>query len=318
MAIDIKKVLTSLKERKETMLVWGLGAIAFALGAFFLFGYLKGAPPPPSRRLVVKGEKPLVSKEERAEAAVAELKRSQKIPPFIDYQDILTKNLFIQSRTGANGEEKKVGIKDFQLKGIFDYGRGDVAAFINDPAGQPHLVRVGQMIGTSEVKVVAIDFKNQSVALLGKGMEKPQVIRSAGEKIEEERGLITYKPSEEKREIEKPKEAPEKPGETPEKPEETPEAAAKKAIASAKRAISKVDKAIVDASSTEADTSEAVEKRDVAQEKLTRAQEVSLTKEYAQAKELALEAEKLAKEAVFLMEEAEIEEAEIEEEEEEK
>ena len=300
MAIDIKKILTGLKERKETMLVRGLGAITIFLAVFLLIGYMRGISPPTSLEVIVKRKRPMKSNEEIAEEAVAELKEAQKIPPFISYQDILTRNLFIQSRMARVEEEGIVGVGGFVLKGIIQV-EDEIKAFIDDPAGKSHLVGVGQTVGTSEVKMVAIDFKNQSVAILGKSWEKLQVIKMARE-ILGEKSVVTFRPSERKKEAGKPK--------------EVTEEEAKKAIVSAKRAISKVDSLIVDASATGIDTSEAVEKRDAVQEKLTRAQAVSLTREYAQAKALALEAEELAEEAVLLMEEAEIREVEEEEEEE--
>jgi hypothetical protein len=308
MAVDIKKVLTSLKEKKETMLVWGLGAAAFVLGVFLLMGYIRGVSPPPSLEVVVKRKRPMKSKEEIAEEAIAKLKDSQKIPPFINYQKILTKNLFMESRMARIKGERVVGVGGFVLKGMWKE-RKRMVALIQDPEGKPHVVGVGQTIGTSEVKVVAIDFENQSIALMGKGWEKPQVIRLAREEIETTGGMITFKPSKEKREVEKPKEA-------PEKPKGITEEEAKKAIASAKRAIRKADSSIVDAAGTDADTSEALEKRDVAKKQLKESQEAYLTKDYATARSLALEAEKVAKEVVLLVEEAETEEEEEEEEEE--
>ncbi len=300
MAVDIKKVLTSLKERKETMLVWGLGAAALCLGVFLLTGYMRGTSPPPSLEVVVKRKKLLKSKEEIAEEAVAKVRETQKIPSFINYQDILAKNLFIQSRMVRIGEGRRAGVGGFNLIGIYKSPAG-IAALLQDPGGKAYRVEAGQMIGTSEVKVTAIDFKNQSVALLGKGWEKPQIIRLARE-ILGEKGIITFQPSE-KEEVERPK--------------EVTEEEAKKAIASAKQAIRKADSSIVDVAGTEADTSEAVEKRDVAKEKLKESQETYLTKDYATARSLALEAEKVAKEAVELVEEAETEAEEEEEEEEE-
>lgn len=301
MAVDIKKILMGFKGRKETMLVWGLGAVAFCLGLFLLIGYMQEAPLPISLDVVVRKKKPVKSKEAVAAEAIARLKESQKIPPFISYQDILTKNLFIQSRMVQVEEKRIVRVGGFVLKGIWEETER-VVAFIQDPGGRAYSVGAGQTVGTSKVKVVAIDFKNQSVALMGPGWEKPQVIwlakRTLGTK-----DTIIFQPG---------KKQP-----SPEKSAELTKEAARRAIASARRAISKADKAIVDAVTIGIDTSEAVEKRDAAQEKLTRAQEVSLTKEYAQAKALALLAEKLAKEAVLLVEEAMIaEEEQLEEEEE--
>jgi len=301
MAVDIKKVLTSLKERKETMLVWGLGAVALCLGVSLLLGYVRETSLPPSLEVVVKRKKPLKSKEEIAEEAVAKIRETQKIPPFINYQDILTKNLFMQSRIAQIEEERRAGVGGFNLIGIYE-SMGGIAALMQGPGGKTHRVEAGQMIGTSEVKVVAIDFKNKSVALLGKGWEKPQVVRLAKETLGE-KTMITFQPSEEKKEVAKSK--------------EVTEEEAKKTIASAKRAISKADSSIVDVAGTEADTSEAVEKRDVAKKKLKESQEAYLTKDYATARSLALEAEKVAKEAVLLVEEAETEAEEEEEEEEE-
>ena len=129
MAVDIKKVLTSLKERKETMLVWGLGAVALCLGIFLLLGYMRETAPPPSLEVIIKRPKPLQSKEEIAAEAIARLKETQKISPFIDYQDILTKNLFIQSRMARIGDEKIVG-GGFDLKGLIQMPN-EVKAFIN-------------------------------------------------------------------------------------------------------------------------------------------------------------------------------------------
>ncbi|MBU4129159.1 hypothetical protein KJ582_03485, partial [bacterium] len=122
MAVDIKKILTELKERKETMLVWGLGAVALCLGIYLLMGYMKGVSPPPSLEVIVKKKKPVKSNEEIEREAIAELKESQKIPPFVDYQDILTKNLFIQSRMAQIEGEGITGVGGgFVLKGILDY-----------------------------------------------------------------------------------------------------------------------------------------------------------------------------------------------------
>ncbi|MCK4626783.1 MAG: hypothetical protein KAV00_15840 [Phycisphaerae bacterium] len=289
MAVDIKKVLASLKERKETMLVWGLGAVVLCLGVFLLIGFMRGASLPPSLEVVVKRKKPLKSKEEITEEAIAELKETQKIPPFIDYQDILTKNLFIQSRMVSIEGEVRMGTGGFDLKGIWKE-TGKIVAFIQDPEGKAYPVVVGQTIGTSEVKVVAIDFKSQSVTLMAKGWEKSRVIRMAREEMEKVGDRITFKPGEKKKEIEKQK------GATEEE--------ARKAIASAKRAISKADSSIVDAVGTAADTSEATEKRDEAKKKLKEAQEAYLTKDYAITRNLALEAKNLAQEAVELAEEA--------------
>ena len=300
MAVDIKKVITSLKERKETMLVWGLGAVALCLGVFLLLGHTREASPPPSLEVVVKRKKPLKSKEEITEEAITKLKETQKISPFVDYQDILTKNLFIQSRMAQVGDERIIGAGGFVLKGMIRMP-DEIKAFINDPAGKPHLVGTGQRIGTSEVKVVAIDFENQSVTLMGKGWEKPQVIRLAKVEIEKAGGVITFKPSERKEEVEKTKEVTEK--------------EAKRAITAANLAISKVASDIVDASATGVDTWEAEEEREKAKKKLTQAQEAYLIKEYTTAQSLALEAEKIAKEAILLVEEA-IEKEEEEEEEE--
>ncbi len=298
MAVDIKKVLSSLKERKETMLVWGLGVVALSLGVFILIGYIRGVSPPPILEVVVRRKKPLKSKEE----IIAQLKEAQKIPPFVDYHHILTKNLFMQSRMARIEGERIVGVGGFVLKGIIERPETRrIAALIQDPGGKAHIVEAGQMIGTSEVKVMAIDFKNQSVALMGKGWKKPQVIRLAREALGE-KALITFRPSEKKKEVEKPKEV------TGEE--------AKKAMDAAKRAMSEADSSIVDAS-TATDTSEAIEERDVAKKKLEEAQEAYLTKDYATTRDLALEAEKLAKEAVELVEEAETEAEEEEEEEEE-
>ncbi|HEA47522.1 MAG TPA: hypothetical protein ENH97_03865 [bacterium] len=297
MAVDIKKVLTSLKERKETMLVWGLGVAALCLGIFLLIGYLRGPPPPPSQEVIVRGKKPLKSKEEIEKEAIAELKESQKISPFVDYQDILGKNLFIQSRLDRIEGARIAIVGGFILKGILDYGMGNIKAVINDPAGKPHLVGVGQRIGASEVKVVAIDFKNQSVTLMGKGWEKPQVSSMAKEKIDEKEGLITYKPREEKREIEKPKEAPEKSGETP---EEEP----KKAITEAKKTLSEASDVILTARSEGVDTDEAEARRDDAKVKLEDAQEAMKEEDYKRAEESAKGAQALAQEAVQLVKEA--------------
>ncbi len=282
MAVDIKKVFTSLKERKETMLVWGLGVAALCLGIFLLIGYLRGPPPPPSQEVIVRGKKPLKSKEEIEKEAIAELKESQKISPFIDYQDILTKNLFLQSRMVPLEEEGRAGTGGFALKGIWKE-TGRIVAFIQDPEGKAYPVVVGQTIGTSEVKVVAIDFKNQSATLMAQGWEKPQVISLARVSLGE-KGMITFLPSKERK--------------------EATEEEARNAIASAKRAISKADSSIVDAVGTAADTSEATEKRDEAKKKLTEAQEAYLTKDYTIARNLALEAKNLAQEAVELVEEA--------------
>lgn len=289
MAVDIKKVLISLKERKETMLVWGLGAVALCLGIFLLLGYMREISPPSSLEVIAKRKKPLKSKAEIREEVVAKLKETQRISPFLDYQDILTKNLFIQSRMVPIEGEIKVGTKGFNLKGIWKE-TGRIVAFIQDPEGKAYPVGVGQTIGTSEVKVVAIDFKNQTAALMAKGWEKPQVISLARVSLED-KAMITFRPSKERK--------------------KATEEEAKKAIASAKRAISKADSSIVDAVGTAADTSEATEKRDKAKEKLTEAQEAYLTKDYTITRDLALEAKNLAQEAVELVEEA-IEEEEKE------
>lgn len=291
MAVDIKKVLSSLKERKETMLVWGLGAVAFALGTFLLIGYTRGGSPPPSLEVVVKREKPREKKEEIAEEAIAKLKESQKIPPFIDYQDILTKNLFIQSRMVQIEGEGITGVGGFVLKGILDYGIGNIKAVINDPAGKPHLVGVGQMVGTSEVKVVAIDFKNQSATLMGKGWEKPQVLRLARETLGE-KGIITFRPSEEKKEV--------------------TEEEAKKAIAEARKALSDASDAILTARSEGVDTDEAEARRDDAKVKLEDALGAMKEKDYKRAKELARSAQALAQEAKKLTGEKEEEKEEEE------
>ncbi|MCG2676316.1 hypothetical protein L6304_03915, partial [bacterium] len=298
MAVDIKKILTGLKERKETMLVWGLGSVALCLGIFLLMGYIRGVSPPPSLEVIVKGKKPVKSKEEIEREAIAELKESQKIPPFVDYQDILTKNLFIQSRMAQIGDERIVGAGGFILKGILDYGMGNIKAIINDLAGKPHLVGVGQRIGTSEVKVVAIDFKNQSVALLGKGWEKPQVIRLARVSLGE-KGMITFRPSKER----------------PEAPKKVTEEEAKKAVAEAKGALSDASDVILTAQSEGVDTDEAEARRDDAKVKLEDAQEAMKEKDYKRAKESANSAQSLAQEAKKLAGEAE-EEKEKEEEEE--
>ncbi|MBU4310357.1 hypothetical protein KKD34_02100, partial [bacterium] len=296
MAVDIKKILTGLKERKETMLVWGLGSVALCLGIFLLMGYIRGVSPPPSLEVIVKGKKPVKSKEEIEREAIAELKESQKIPPFVDYQDILTKNLFIQSRMAQIGDERIVGAGGFILKGILDYGMGNIKAIINDLAGKPHLVGVGQRIGTSEVKVVAIDFKNQSVALLGKGWEKPQVIRLARVSLGE-KGMITFRPSKER----------------PEAPKKVTEEEAKKAVAEAKGALSDASDVILTAQSEGVDTDEAEARRDDAKVKLEDAQEAMKEKDYKRAKESANSAQSLAQEAKKLAGEAE-EEKEKEEE----
>jgi len=298
MAVDIKKVLTSLKERKETMLVWGLGATALCLGVFLLAGYMKGTSPPPSLEVVVKRKKPLKSKEKIAEEAVAKVRETQKIPPFINYQDILAKNLFIQSRMVRLEGEKIFGVGGFVLKGILDYGMGNIKAVINDPAGKPHLIGVGQRIGTSEVKVVDIDFKNQSVTLMSKGWEKPQIIRLAKVEIGETGGIITFKPSEKKKEAEKPK------GVTEEE--------AKKAIAEAKKALSEASDVILTARSEGIDTDEAEARRDDAKVKLEDAQEAMKEKDYKRAKESAKSAQALAQEAKKLAGEAEEEKEEEE------
>jgi cytochrome c-type biogenesis protein CcmH/NrfF len=297
MAVDIKKILTSLKERKETMLVWGLGAVALCLGIFLLLGYTREASSPPSLEVVVKRKKPLKSKEEIKEEATAKLKEAQKISPFVDYQDILTKNLFIQSRMAQIGDEKIVGAGGFVLKGIIRIADA-VKAFIDDLEGKPHLVGVGQRIGTSEVKVVAIDFENQSVTLMSKGWEKPQVIRLVEEKIGQTGDIITFKPSEKQKEAEKPKKATEE--------------EAKKAITEAKKALSEASDAILTARSEGADTDEAEARRDDAKVKLEDAQEAMKEKDYKRAKESAKSAQALAQEAKKLSGEAEEEEEEEE------
>lgn len=291
MAVDIKKALSSLKERKETMLVWGLGAVALCLVVFLLFGYTRGVSPPSILEVVVKRKGPVKSKEEIAEEAITKLKETQKIPPFIDYQDILTKNLFIQSRMAQIEGEGITGVGGgFVLKGLLDYP-GNIKAVINDPAGKPYLVGVGQMVGTSEVKVVAIDFKNQSATLMGKGWEKPQVIRLAKETLGE-KGMITFRPSEEKKEV--------------------TEEEAKKAIAEAKKALSAASDAILTARSEGVDTDEAEARRDDAKVKLDDAQEAMKEKDYKRAKELAKSAQALAQEAKKLTGEKEEEKEEEE------
>ena len=297
MAIDIKEVLTSLKERKETMLVWGLGAVALCLGIFLLLGYMRETAPPPSLEVVVKRKKLLQSKEEIAAEAIARLKETQKISPFIDYQDILTKNLFIQSRMARIGDEKIVGTGGFDLKGLIQMP-DEVKAFINDPAGTPHLVAVGQRIGTSEVKVVAIDFENQSVTLMSKGGEKPQVLRLTEGKIAQTDGMIIFKPSEKKKETAKPK--------------KVTEEEAKKAITEAKKVLSEASDTILTARSEGADTDEAEARRDDAKVKLEDAQEAMREKDYKRAKESAKSAQALAREAKKLAGEAEEEKEEEE------
>ncbi len=298
MAVDIKKVLTSLKERKETTLIWGLGAVALCLGVFLLIGFMRGVSPPPSLEVIVKRKKPLKSNEELAEEVVAKLKQAQKIPPFIDYQDILTKNLFIQSRMARIEGEKISGVGGFVLKGLIQMP-DEIKAFINDPAGKPHLVGKGQRIGTTGAKVAAIDFKNQSATLMHKDWPKPRVIRMATEKIEKAGDMITFRPSEKKKEIEKPK--------------GVIEEEAKKAIAEAKKALSDASDAILTARSEGADTDEAEARRDDAKVKLEDAQEAMKEKDYKRAKESAKSSRALAREAKKLVGEAE-EEAEEEEE----
>ncbi|GAF84070.1 unnamed protein product, partial [marine sediment metagenome] len=200
----------------------------------------------------------------------------------------LTRSLFLKSRAGAGIRGSGVGTGGFDLKGIIRI-LNKVKAFINDPEGKPHLVGVGQRIGTSEVKVVAIDFENKSVVLLGKGWEKPQVIRMAKESLTE-KDTITFLPSAQKKEAEKPK--------------EVTEEEAKKAIASARRATSKADSSIVDASADGIDTWEAEEEREKARKKLEEARAAYLIKDYATAQSLALEAEEFANEVMLLVEEA--------------
>ena len=279
MAVDIKKVLTSLKERKETMLVWGLGVAALCLGIFLLIGYLRGPPPPPSQEVIVRGKKPLKSKEEIEKEAIAELKESQKISPFVDYQDILGKNLFIQSRMVQIGDERIIEAGGFVLKGIWKE-RGRTIALVQDPGGKAYPVGVGQRIGASEVKVVAIDFKNQRVTLMSMGWEKPQVIRMVKVEIGQTGGIITFKPSAKKKEGEKPK------GVT--------EEAAKKAITEAKKALGEASDVILTARSEGVDTDEAEARRDDAKVKLEDAQEAMKEEDYKRAEESAKGAQALA------------------------
>lgn len=297
MAVDIKKILTELKERKETMLVWGLGAVALCLGIYLLMGYMKGVSPPPSLEVIVKKKKPVKSNEEIEREAIAELKESQKIPPFVDYQDILTKNLFIQSRIVQIGDGGIIGAGGFVLKGIWKE-RERIVTLIQDPGGKPHIVGIGQRIGTSEVKVVAIDYENQSVTLMSKGWEKPQVIRLAKIEIGETGGIITFKPSEKKEEAEKPK--------------EVTEEEAKKALADARKALSDASDAILTARSEGVDTDEAEARRDDAKVKLEDAQEAMKEKNYKRAKELAKSVQALAQEAKKLVGEKEEEKEEEE------
>lgn len=297
MAFDIKGVLKNLKERKETMLAWGLGAIALSLGVFLLVGLMREVSPPPSLEVVIKRKKPMKSKEEIAKEAIAKLKQAQKIPPFVNYRGILIKNLFIQSRMAQIGDERIVGAGGFVLKGIIQMP-DEVKAFIDDLAGKPHLVGVGQRIGTSEVKVVAIDFKNQSAALMAKGWEKPQVIRLAREEIESAGGMITFKPSEKKKKAEKPK--------------KVTEEGAKKAITEAKKVLSEASDIILTARSEGVDTDEAEARRDDAKVKLGDAQEAMKEKDYQRAEESAKSAQALAQEAKKLVGEAEEEKEEEE------
>ncbi len=293
MAVDIKRVLRGLKERKETMLVWGLGAVALCLGAFLLIGYIRGISPPPPEEVVVKRKEPLKSKEEIIEEAITKLKEARKIPPFIEYQDILTKNLFLQSRMARIVGEEIVEVGGFVLKGIWKEAE-KVVAFIQDPGGRAYPVRVGQMIGTSEVKVVAIDYEKQSATLMSKSWAKPQVIRLARETLEE-KGMILFRPSEKKE---------------PEKP--VTEEEARKAIAEAKKRLSDASEAILTARSEGVDTDEAEARRDDAKIKLEDAQEAIREKDYKRAKELAKSAQALAQEAKRLVSKAEEEEEEEE------
>ncbi len=303
MAVDIKKVLTSLKERKETTLVWGLGAVALCLGVFLFIGFMRGVSPPASLEAIIKRTKSPESREEIAEKVVAKLKETQKIPPFIDYQDILTRSLFIKSRVGIGIGEPGEGTGVFELKGLIEIP-DKVKAFINDPAGKPHLVGKGQMIGTTGVKVGAIDFKNQSATLIHKDWTKPRVIRMAREEIEKAGDMITFKPSEKKKAAEKPK------GVTEEE--------AKKAIAEAKKALSDASDVILTARSEGGDTDEAEDRRDDAKVKLQDAQEAMKEKDYKRAKESAKSAQALAREAKRLAGEAEEEKEEEERREEER
>lgn len=287
MAVDIKKILTGFKERKETMLVWGLGAVALCLGIYLLMGYMRGVSPPPSLEVISKRKKPVKSKEEIERKAIAELKESQKIPPFVDYQDILTKNLFIQSRMVRPDDDRPVGAGGFVLKGIWK-ARERIFILIQDPGGKAHVVKAGQRLGASEVKVVAIDYENKSATLMSKGWEKPQVIRMVKVEIGETGGIITFKPSEKKKEVEKPK------GVTEEE--------AKKAIADARKALSDASDAILTARSEGVEnTDEAAARRDDAKVKLDDAQEAMREKDYKRAKESAKSVQALAQEAKKLV-----------------
>ncbi|MCK4648874.1 hypothetical protein KAT51_05055 [bacterium] len=297
MAFDIKGVLKNLKERKETMLAWGLGAIALSLGVFLLAGLMREVSPPPSLEVIIKRKKPMKSKEEIAKEAIAKLKEAQKIPPFVNYRDILLKNLFMQSRIAQIEGARIIGVGGFALKGIIQIA-DETKAFINDPAGKPHLVGVGQRIGTSGVKVIAIDFENQSAALMDQGWEKPQVIRLARQEIETSGGMITFRPSDKKK--------------APEKPKKITEEGAKKAIANAKKVLSEASDIILTARSEGVDTDEAEARRDDAKVKLGDAQEAMKEKDYQQAEESAKSAQALAQEAKKLVGEAEEEKEEEE------
>jgi hypothetical protein len=279
--MDIKRILEmlkNLKRYKETMLVWGLGIIAFILLVSLLFGYFKKQSPSAGLgKAARKRDESLAlrDKEEVAEEAIEQLQRTQRVSLFSKYEEVIRKNLFRKDRRDELGGGPQVG--GVRLTGIMAVGN-NIKAVITDMQGKTHLVGVGGMIGSGDTQVVAIDSTNQTVTIQAPGGKESQILRLNQSQLDDQ---VMMTPT----------------GMQNVGAGEVSAESANKVLAAAKKAISEASSAISAASNSGGDASRAIGMQERAKDRLTSAQEKYTNKEYAKAKSLARSAESQAKRA---------------------